>query len=131
MVPLGPENATIKEFFLRNLHYDGFWTNSSNGPRIYGTFGAHFTLARQGRVYLWGPPGVILLRGSDGRVLVRWTWGVDIYVADVPIPFWGSKRPLYLTIGKAFRPGESLDIVNNPNSGIDMIGFSVTMKREK
>ncbi len=127
----GPGEARgFMDYILRNLHYDGAWTNSESGPRFYGLFGTHLTLAHASRVYLWGPPGMLLLRRPDGRIEVKMTWGVDIFVADVPVPWaTGYRLPLFFSIAKVFGKSEETALQNQVNTGINMIGFSVTLKR--
>ena len=127
----GPGEARgFLDFVLRNLHYDGAWTNSETGPRFYGLFGTHLTLAHASRVYLWGPPGMLVLRRPDGRIEVKMTWGVDFFVADVPVPWATEYRlPLFFSIAKAFGKSEQTALQNRVNTGINMIGFSVTLKR--
>jgi hypothetical protein len=127
-VPLassGDHNPFV-EYLLKNLHYDGPWTNSETGARVYG-LGTHLTLAHAGRVYLWGPPGMLLLRRPEGKVEVRMTWGVDIHVVDIPIR--GYKLPVYFSIAKVFNQEERKAIENHANAGMDMAGISVTIKR--
>ena len=123
------EAGGFLDYFLKNLHFDGAWTNSESGPRVYGLFGTHFTLAHAGRVYLWGPPGMLVLRRPEGRIEVKMTWGVDIFVADVPVPgAAGYRLPLYFSIAKVFGKTEQAAIQNRVNTGLNMIGFSVTLK---
>jgi hypothetical protein len=117
-------------YLLKHLHYDGAWTNSENGSRAYGLFGTHLTFAHTGRFYLWGPPGILVLRRPEGKVELRMTYGVDILVADLPLPFKpGFKLPLYLSVAKAFDTHEEKAIRRRVNAGMDMVGFSVTFKR--
>jgi hypothetical protein len=126
----GPgEAGGFMDYLLKNLHVDGAWTNSEKGPRVYGLFGTHFTLAHAGRVYLWGPPGMLVLRRPEGRIEVKMTWGVDIFVAHIPVPGATSYRlPLYFSIAKVFGKTEQAAIQNRVNVGMNMIGFSVTFK---
>ena len=91
--PGAGEGGGFMDYLLKNLHFDGAWTNSEKGPRVYGLFGTHLTLAHAGRVYLWGPPGMLVLRRPEGQVEVKMTWGVDIFVADVPLP-GGARQPI-------------------------------------
>jgi hypothetical protein len=58
------------------------------------------------------------------------TWGVDIFVADVPVPgATGYRLPLYVSIAKVFGRSEQKAMQNHMNAGMNMIGFSVTLKR--
>lgn len=130
MLPGKKEPGGFVDYLLKNLHVDGPWTNGSSGPRVYGLLGTHLTLAKAGRVFLWGPPGMLLLRHPTGEVQVRMTWGIDVFVGDVLVPFAsGFKVPVYLSIAKAFGKNEQDAIEHGVNAGLDMIGFSVTFKR--
>ena len=128
--PGAGEGGGFRDYILRNLHYDGPWTNAENGSRVYGLFGMHITLAHAGRLHLWGPPGMLVLRRPNGRIDVKMTWGVDIFVADVPVPWTiGYRLPLYFSIAKVFGKPEQAAIQHNVNAGMSMIGVSVTLKR--
>ena len=118
------------DYLLKHVHYDGGWTNSQAGPRVYGVFGTHLTMATVGRFYVWGPPGVLLVKRPEGPMEVRMTWGIDFLIADIPMPFGqGRKVPLYLSVVKAFDKNEQQALEKRINAGMDMIGFSVSIKR--
>jgi hypothetical protein len=119
----------LTECLLKNLHYDGAWTSGSKGPRAYGLVGSHLTLAQKGRVYLWGPPGVLVIRRPEGKIDVKMTWGVDVFIAEIPLPSTERKLPLYFSVAKVFGKTEQEAIQHGVNTGTDMIGFSVTIKR--
>jgi hypothetical protein len=97
---------------------------------VYGVFGTHMTLAHAGRIYLWGPPGILVLRNPGGQFEVKMTWGVDVLVGHVPVPF-GPKYtlPLYVTIAKVFGQAEGTALQKGANAGLNMVGLSVTIKR--
>ena len=122
------ETHGFVDYLLKNLHYDGPWTNSQNGARAYGLFGTHLTLAHMGRVYLWGPPGMLVVRRPEGQTDIRMTWGVDIFVADIPIG-QDFRLPLYFSIAKVFGQHEKQAIQSGVNAGMDMVGFSFTIRR--
>jgi hypothetical protein len=124
------DSSAFVDYLLKHLHYDGLWTNSQNGPRVYGLFGTHLTLAHASRLYLWGPPGVLVLRRPEGTVQLRMTWGIDLLVGDIPIPFGpGYRLPLFFSIAKVFDKHEEEAIQRGVNAGMDMIGFSITIRR--
>ena len=122
------DNRTFTEYLLRNVHYDGPWTNSTNGARSYGVFGTHLTLPNIGRVSLWGPPGVLVVRGPGGTMDVKMTWGVDIFVANLPIGT-SYTLPVYLSIAKVFGTNGAQSTTSSVNSGMNMVGLSFTIKR--
>jgi hypothetical protein len=117
------------DFLLRNLHYDGPWTTGTKGQRVYGLFGTHLTLAQAGRIHLWGPPGMLVVRRPGGKIDVRMTWGVDVFLGDIPLPFAQRKLPLYMSFAKVFGSREKTAIQHGINAGLNMLGFSVTIKR--
>jgi hypothetical protein len=117
------------EFLLRNLHYDGGWTTGPNGSQAYGLFGTHLTLARAGRVHLWGPPGMLVVRRPERKIEVKMTWGVDVFLAELPLPFGSHRLPLYVSFAKVFGAPEQQALQHKVNAGLDMLGFSVTLKR--
>ena len=50
-------------------------------------------------------------------------------MADVPVPgAAGYRLPLYFSIAKVFGKTEQAAIQNRVNTGLNMIGFSVTLK---
>ena len=116
------------EYLLRHLHYDGLSTNGQRGPRAYGLVGTHLTLAQMGRWYFWGPPGVLVLKQPDGRTVVRITLGVDFRIGDLPIGH-GRRLPIFVSVAKAMNQQEMRALQRNINSGTDMVGLSITLRR--
>jgi len=123
------DSRGVVDFLLRNLHYGGPWTTGPKGPRVYGLFGTHLTLAQAGRIHLWGPPGMLVVRRPGGKIDVKMTWGVDVFISDIPVPFANRKIPVYLTVAKVFGAPEEKAIQHHLNAGMDMLGFSMTIKR--
>jgi len=124
------DHSGFTDFLLRNLHYDGFWTNGFSKPRALGLFGTHLTLANAGRIYLWGPPGMLIVRRPEGKIDVKMTYGVDIFLGDLPNPFRPEKKmPVYFSVAKVFGKPEAAAIKSGVRVGLDMAGFSVTLGR--
>jgi hypothetical protein len=117
------------DYLLSNLHFDGGWINGFPNSSAYGLAGMHLTLAHASRIHLWGPPGMLVVRRVDGQLELKKTYGVDIFLGDVPIPFTKRKLPIYGTIAKVFNKTEAQAIQHHINAGIDMAGFSITLKR--
>jgi hypothetical protein len=122
------DNRGFVQYLLKNIHYDGPWTNSATGARIYGVFGTHMTLPHVGRLSIWGPPGVLVVRGPSGSMDVKMSWGIDVFVAEIPI---GEqyRLPLYVSIAKVFGTNSGQSTANAVNTGMNMIGLSFTIKR--
>jgi hypothetical protein len=104
-------------------------SGSNLTARAYGVLGTHLTLAHAGRIYLWGPPGVLAIRRPGGRIEIRKTWGVDAFLGSLPLPFGGRKVPIYVSIATVFDAHEERAIQHGVNAGIGMVGFSVTIQR--
>ena len=99
-------------------------TSSSNSG-TYGLIGAHFTVANVGRVYFYGPPGVMLLllpgENGDRRWQPALTWGLSIRLIDIRFP--GATHPsrLFANFAKCWTGTDQ-------RFGIDMAGLSLTWK---
>jgi hypothetical protein len=112
--------------FLKWFHVDGVWVPTESGASSYGLIGAHLAVANLGRVYFYGPPGVMLLvnntkGGHEFRPAL--TWGVSVYLTDFHVP--GVRRPaqLFLNLSKAWTRG-------GYQNGLNMSGLSVTWKKQ-
>jgi len=123
------DRSAVVEYLLKNWHGDGLWTSGSNRSSAFGLLGAHLTLAHSGRLYLWGPPGMLVLRRPEGKFEVKMTWGIDLFLADVPVPFAQRKVPLYLSVARVFGKTEQEAIEHGANAGLGMFGFSMTIQR--
>ena len=86
---------------------------------------AHLAVANLGRVYLYGPPGVLLLlNDTPGGHEIRpaLTWGVSVYLTEFRVP--GVSRPaqLFVNLSKCWTRG-------GYQNGLNMSGLSVTLKK--
>ena len=82
------------------------------------------------RLFFWGPPGALVVRRPEGKIEFKMTYGLDFFIADLPLPFrTGYRLPLYFSIAKVFNTDEEKALKRGVNAGMDMIGFSVTLKR--
>jgi len=128
--PSGGDLRGFREYLLRNLHYDAVWTNGWAKPKAFGLFGTHLTLARTGRFYLWGPPGMLVISRPRGKLDLKMTWGVDVFIADLPNPFLpGRKLSIYGSVAKVFGKRENTLIQKGVNAGMNMAGLSITLAR--
>lgn len=120
------EQDRIMDFFLKSAHIDGVWTNSNNGPRSYGFIGMHMALAHIRRLYIWGPPGFILMKEPGQATRFRRSWGVDFFLGSPKVP-WNDKRfKVYLTFAKLLSTAKIVE--NDAGFGSDMMGFSISLK---
>ena len=110
--------------FLKWLHIDGLWTTTSLGERTYGLIGAHLAVVKIKRLYLYGPPGVMLLvNNPDGqRIRPALTWGFSIQLVPIRLPGTTREMELYLNLAKCWTSTSS-------QGGLDMAGLSVTWKK--
>jgi len=111
--------------FLKWFHIDGVWVPTESGVASYGLIGAHLAVANLGRVYFYGPPGVMLLlndTGSGHEIRPALTWGVSVYLTEFRVP--GVKRPaqLFLNLSKCWTRG-------GYQNGLNMSGLSVALKK--
>jgi len=123
------DTSGFVDYLLSNMHIDGGWISGLPGSTSYGLAGMHLTLAHVSRLHLWGPPGMLVIRRPDGQFEVKKTWGLDVFLGDVPIPFMKRKLPMYVAMAKVFDKSEAQAIRHQINAGIDMVGLSVTLKR--
>ena len=112
--------------FLKWFHIDGVWVPTESGASSYGLIGAHLAVANLGRVYFYGPPGVMLLvdhRNGGHEFHPALTWGVSVYLTDFHVP--GVRRPaqLFLNLSKCWTRG-------GYQTGLNMGGLSVTWKKQ-
>ena len=116
-----PKHSTFFKWF----HVDGVWVPTESGAASYGLIGAHLAVANLGRVYFYGPPGVMLLLNDTGaghEVRPALTWGVSVYLTEFHFP--GVQRPaqLFLNLSKCWTRG-------GYQNGLNMSGLSVTWKK--
>ena len=60
-----------KSTFFSRVHLDGLWSTTSTDLGSYGLVGSHISLVDVGRVQLFGPPGILVLRMPDTKVRTR------------------------------------------------------------
>lgn len=120
-----PTEDDSRTSFLRWLHADVLWLPLEEGNRTFGLIGAHVTVMRLGRIEMYGPPGVILLRQNYGdRTVVRpgYTWGFSIRLADVRVPGTQRRVTLFGDLARVWTYGDH-------RNGMTLGGFSITFKR--
>jgi hypothetical protein len=115
----------IRFRFITNWLIDGLWIPSQTGVDSIGLIGAHLTVAEIGRVHIWGPPGVLLVRadGEHGKMFrPAYTLGLSVYLAEFTFPGTERRGRLFVNLARCWTHGD-------PNSGIGMAGLSVTWKK--
>ena len=111
--------------FLKWVHVDGLWVPAANQLDAFGVIGTHLTVANIGRLYIYGPPGVMLIRQRNGEhwmLRPAFTWGFSFYLHDFSVPGSGRTVQLFVNITKVWTEGDQ-------RNGMDMVGLSVTFKK--
>jgi hypothetical protein len=120
-----PPDEAPHSSFLRWVHVDGLWLPGQSDAGVFGLVGMHVAVARIGRMDLFGPPGVMLVRQqTPNGPLIRplFTWGVSYRLTDVHVPHKSRPASLYLSLAKCWT---SVNI----DDGIAMFGLSITWER--
>jgi hypothetical protein len=115
-----------KTSLLTWIHTDALWTESSSGASMFGIVGVHLAVANVGRVYFFGPPGVMLVSEEtpDGRTWRgRFTWGVGFHLFDFRAPSTSRRARLFLNVAKVWSGTDY-------RTGADMVGLSVSWKEK-
>src|SRR5262245_46212653 len=94
-----------RSFFLKSLLVDAMWVPTETGNNAVGLIGGHLAVANVGRVYVYGPPGVMVLR-SGGRVQTSYTWGFSVQVTEFTVPGTHKRAVLYLSLAKCWTHGD-------------------------
>jgi hypothetical protein len=111
--------------FLTWVHADALWVPASTGNDTLGLIGAHLTVANVGRMYFFGPPGVMLVRvpSADGtKYSPAFTWGFSFYLIDFHLPGSRHTAQLFINLTKVWTQGDV-------RMGMDMGGLSVSWKK--
>ena len=115
-----------KTSLLTWIHTDALWTESSSGASMFGVIGVHLAVANVGRVYFFGPPGVMLVSEAtpEGRMWRgRFTWGLGIHLFDFRAPSSSRQARLFLNVAKVWSGTDY-------RTGSDMVGLSMTWKKK-
>lgn len=114
-----------RSLFRKWVHLDVMWIPPSNNFDAFGIVGTHLAIANIGRLYIYGPPGVMLLRqrhGGDWMLRPAFTWGFSFYLTEFSIPGWEQEAQLFANVTKVWTEGDQ-------RNGIDMVGLSLTFKK--
>jgi hypothetical protein len=118
------EKATHSSF-LRWVHVDALWIPAASGNQTFGLVGTHLAVANVGRIYFYGPPGVILLRQPNGHgwsYRPGFSWGFSVYLTEAKVPGTTHHARLFFNLTKVWTQGDY-------RTGMDMAGLSVTWKK--
>ena len=110
--------------FLKWVKVDAAWMPGQLDAGFYGVIGMHVAVAKVGRLYVFGPPGVMLVvqDTGEGRILrPAFTWGFSYALTEVRIPSTRRNAQLYLTLGRCW-------VTGSYSNGLNMVGLSVTWK---
>ena len=115
------EKGPSKSRFFEKVHVDALWIPGQTDAKFLGVVGAHLTVIEMGRVHLFGPPGVMVLR-SDGQIRTALTWGFSLYLTQFKLPGTKSELALFGDFARAWTFGDY-------RTGTDLIGMSVAWRR--
>jgi hypothetical protein len=121
-----PQRETSpRSLFRKWVHLDVMWIPPSNNVDAFGIIGTHLAIANIGRLYIYGPPGVMLIRqrnGGEWMLRPAFTWGFSFYLTEFSIPGWEQEAQLFANVTKVWTEGDQ-------RNGIDMVGLSLTFKK--
>jgi hypothetical protein len=121
-----PQRETSpRSLFRKWVHLDVMWIPPSNNVEAFGIIGTHLAIANIGRLYIYGPPGVMLIRqrhGGEWMLRPAFTWGFSFYLTEFSIPGWEQDAQLFANVTKVWTEGDQ-------RNGIDMVGLSLTFKK--
>ena len=110
-----------RSFFLRHIIIDAMWIPTESGTRSVGLIGGHLAIANVGRLYLNGPPGVMVLR-TNGVVQTAYTWGFSFQLTEFNVPGTGRRAVLFVSMAKCWTFGDE-------RIGRNVGGLSIGLKR--
>jgi hypothetical protein len=129
---LAEKEKPTKNSFLKYIHVDGVYTQSSWGGDalgLYGLVGAHLCIIEMGRVQIFGPPGVLIMRdtaSSGSSIALGLSWGVSLRLFETNIPGMKHRVRVFGNIIKVWGIGGNYATSVSPRSGVDMMGISIT-----
>jgi hypothetical protein len=115
------EKGPSKSRFFNKIHVDGLWVPGQTDAKFLGVVGTHVTVIEMGRVHLFGPPGVMVLR-ADGKIRTALTWGFSLYMTQFRIPGTTRELALFGDFARAWTFGDY-------RTGMDLVGMSVAWRR--
>ena len=111
--------------FLKLILVDAMWVPSQTGGNTFGIIGAHLSFAHIGRVYFYGPPGVMVIRQKTDRGWIfrpAYTWGISFHLTDFKVPGTERRAELFVNFTKVWSTGDQ-------RSGVDMAGLSFSWRK--
>jgi hypothetical protein len=120
-----------KTTWWEHIHTDVMWPALQWQNSIYGVVGTHVATEVGGRLQVFTAPGVMLLSvpGRNGMRLWKFAanYGIGYRLMNFTMP-GGRPAELHLNLAKMWLVSGAADVVTGRT--IDLMGFSVTFKRE-
>jgi hypothetical protein len=113
--------------FVQYWVIDALWMPTENGSHTVGLIGGHLAIAQIGRVYMYGPPGLIVLRADTerGRAFqTAYTWGFSVFPTDFTLTGTKRRASLFVNFAKAWTSGDY-------RTGQNMAGVSLSFQLRK
>jgi hypothetical protein len=126
-----------KSSFWRRVHLDlpAIRAESGNEYLCCSVVGLHLTVAEIGRLNLYGPPGVLLVRQKVGSNEWQWrgaySWGLGWFLDDVRFPLLDRPARLYFNLTKVWTTGgiPAETGMSDSDFGVSMAGLSVVFAK--
>jgi hypothetical protein len=124
------QEAPTKTTWWEHLHLDALWFMPQPHASVYGVVGIHATIEVHGRWQIFVAPGALLLNLPTVNGAREWKpatdFGMSVRLFDFTVP--GARRTgvLHVNIAKAWVLGGPAGLIN---TSIDLVGFSVTLKK--
>ena len=124
-VPAPQVEKESRAGFLKLILVDALWVPSQTGGNTFGIIGAHLSFAHIGRIYFYGPPGLMLIRQKTDRGWMfrpAYTWGISFHLTDFKVPGTERRAELFVNFTKVWSTGDQ-------RSGADMAGLSFSWRK--
>ena len=120
-----------KTTWWENVHVDFMWPALQGQASIYGVVGTHVTTRVGGRLQVFTAPGAMILnvptRHGSRVWKVATNYGIGYRVMDFTLP-GGRPAEVHLNLAKIWLLSNAADLLTGRT--IDVVGFSVTFKRQ-
>ncbi|MEK7203764.1 MAG: hypothetical protein AAB627_01655 [Patescibacteria group bacterium] len=133
LAEIAEKEKPTKSSFMKWVHLDGYWIQSASSNMFQGLAGMHVVVFEEGRLQLYGPPGIILVRQQvskeEHQLHFGITWGFSFRLFDIRVPGTDNEVRVFGNLAKVWLQGVNQDIPGASISAIDMVGLSVTFAK--
>jgi hypothetical protein len=126
------QEAEPRTTWWEHIHMDLLWPAMQWQASVYGVVGMHVTTTVRGRWQVFTAPGVVMLNlpARDGTRVwkVAANYGIGYRLANFTFP-GGRPAELHVNLAKTWLLSDPADSVTGRS--IDLLGFSITFKKER